>query len=89
MHFAAPRYTEVKLEKICNELFRDIDKETIDFVPNYDNTMQEPTLLPATFPTVLVNSNTGIAVSMASNVCPFNLQEVCETTIALMKDYAL
>lgn len=86
MHFAAPRYTEVKLEKICNELFRDIDKETVDFVPNYDNTMQEPTLLPATFPTVLVNSNTGIAVSMASNVCPFNLEEVCETTIALMKD---
>ena len=86
MHFAAPRYTEVKLEKICGELFRDIDKETVDFVPNYDNTMQEPTLLPATFPTVLVNSNTGIAVSMASNVCPFNLEEVCETTIALMKD---
>ena len=86
MHFAAPRYTEVKLEKICVELFRDIDKETVDFVPNYDNTMQEPTLLPATFPTVLVNSNTGIAVSMASNVCPFNLEEVCETTIALMKD---
>ncbi len=86
MHFAAPRYTEVKLEKICAELFRDIDKETVDFVPNYDNTMQEPTLLPATFPTVLVNSNTGIAVSMASNVCPFNLEEVCETTIALMKD---
>ncbi len=86
MHFAAPRYTEVKLEKICNELFRDIDKETVDFVSNYDNTMQEPTLLPATFPTVLVNSNTGIAVSMASNVCPFNLAEVCETTIALMKN---
>ncbi|MCM1315591.1 MAG: DNA topoisomerase (ATP-hydrolyzing) subunit A [Muribaculaceae bacterium] len=86
MHFAAPRYTEVKLEKICNELFRDIDKETVDFIPNYDNTMQEPTLLPATFPTVLVNSNTGIAVSMASNVCPFNLAEVCETTIALMKN---
>lgn len=86
MHFAAPRYTEVKLEKICNELFRDIDKETVDFVPNYDNTMTEPTLLPATFPTVLVNSNTGIAVSMASNVCPFNLAEVCETTIALMNN---
>lgn len=86
MRFAAPRYTEVKLEKICNELFRDIDKETVDFVPNYDNTMTEPTLLPATFPTVLVNSNTGIAVSMASNVCPFNLAEVCETTIALMKN---
>ena len=86
MHYAAPRYTEVKLEKICNELFRDIDKETIDLVPNYDNTMLEPSLLPVTFPTVLVNSNTGIAVSMASNVCPFNLEEVCETTIALMKN---
>ena len=84
--YAASRYTEVKLEKICNELFRDIDHDTVDFVPNYDNTMQEPTLLPATFPTVLVNSNTGIAVSMASNVCPFNLAEICETTIALMKD---
>ena len=86
MHYAAPRYTEVKLEKICNELFRDIDKETIDLVPNYDNTMLEPSLLPVTFPTVLVNSNTGIAVSMASNVCPLNLEEVCETTIALMKN---
>ena len=86
MHYAAPRYTEVKLENICNELFRDIDKETIDLVPNYDNTMLEPSLLPVTFPTVLVNSNTGIAVSMASNVCPFNLEEVCETTIALMKN---
>lgn len=86
MRFAAARYTEAKLEKICNELFRDIDKDTIDFVPNYDNTMLEPTLFPATFPTVLVNSNTGIAVSMASNVCPFNLEEVCETTIALMKN---
>ena len=84
--YAASRYTEVKLEKICAELFRDIDHDTVDFVPNYDNTMQEPTLLPATFPTVLVNSNTGIAVSMASNVCPFNLAEICETTIALMKD---
>lgn len=86
MHYAAPRYTEVKLEKICSELFRDIDSDTVDFVPNYDNTMQEPTLLPVAFPTVLVNSNTGIAVSMASNVCPFNLEEVCETTIALMKN---
>ncbi|MBP5363590.1 MAG: topoisomerase IV [Ruminococcus sp.] len=84
--FAAARYTEVKLEKICAELFRDIDHDTVDFVPNYDNTMQEPTLLPASFPTVLVNSNTGIAVSMASNVCPFNLAEICETTISLMKD---
>ncbi len=86
MRCAAPRYTEVKLEKICNELFRDIDKETVDFIPNYDNTMTEPTLLPATFPTVLVNANTGIAVSMASNVCSFNLEEVCETTIALIKN---
>ncbi|MBQ8180796.1 MAG: topoisomerase IV [Ruminococcus sp.] len=86
MHYAAARYTEVKLEKICAELFRDIDSDTIDFVPNYDNTMQEPTLLPVAFPSVLVNSNTGIAVSMASNVCPFNLEEVCETTIALMKN---
>ena len=77
---------ETKLEKICAELFRDIDHDTVDFVPNYDNTMQEPTLLPASFPTVLVNSNTGIAVSMASNVCPFNLAEICETTISLMKD---
>lgn len=86
MKAAASRYTEVKLEKICGELFRDIDKDTVDFVPNYDNTMLEPTLLPASFPTVLVNSNTGIAVSMASNVCPFNLAEICETTIALMKN---
>lgn len=86
MHYAAPRYTEVKLEKICNELFRDIDKETVDFVPNYDNTMTEPTLLPVSFPTVLVNSNTGIAVSMASNICPFNLEEVCETCIAVMNN---
>lgn len=86
MKAAASRYTEVKLEKICAELFRDIEKDTVDFVPNYDNTMKEPTLLPTTFPTVLVNANTGIAVSMASNVCPFNLTEICETTIALMKN---
>ncbi len=86
MAYAAPRYTEVKLEPISGELFRDIDKETVDFVPNYDNTTVEPTLLPATFPTVLVNSNVGIAVSMASNVCPFNLAEVCETTIAYIKN---
>ena len=66
--------------------FRDIDKDTVDFVPNYDNTMQEPTLFPATFPTVLVNANVGIAVSMASSVCPFNLAEVCETTIAVLKN---
>ena len=88
MAYAAPRYTEVRLEPIASELFADIDRETVDFVPNYDNTMQEPTLLPATFPSVLVNANVGIAVSMASNVCPFNLAEVCETTIALIKDPA-
>ncbi len=86
MAYAASRYTEVKLEPICQELFRDIDKETVDFAPNYDNTMMEPTLFPATFPSVLVNANVGIAVSMASAVCPFNLSEVCETTIALMKN---
>ena len=88
MAYAAPRYTEVRLEPIAAELFSDIDKETVDFVPNYDNTMNEPTLLPATFPSVLVNANVGIAVSMASNVCPFNLSEVCETTVALIQDPA-
>ena len=76
MAYAASRYTEVKLDPICNELFRDIDKNTVDFVPNYDNSTTEPTLLPASFPTVLVNSNMGIAVSMASSVCPFNLADV-------------
>ena len=86
MAYAASRYTEVKLDPICAEMFRDIDKDTVDFVPNYDNTMTEPTLFPATFPSVLVNSNVGIAVSMASSVCPFNLEEVCETCIALMKN---
>ncbi len=86
MAYAAARYTEAKLAPICAELFRDIDKETVDFVPNYDNSMPEPSLLPAAFPSVLVNANMGIAVSMASNICPFNLQEVCETTIALMKN---
>ncbi len=86
MAYAAPRYTEVRLEAIASELFHDIDKETVDFMPNYDNTMQEPTLLPASFPSVLVNANVGIAVSMASNVCPFNLAEVCETTVALLKN---
>ena len=86
MAYAASRYTEAKLDPICNELFRDIDKDTVDFVPNYDNTMQEPTLFPASFPTILVNANVGIGVSMASSVCSFNLAEVCETTIALMKD---
>lgn len=86
MAFAASRYTEVKLEPICAELFSDIDKETVDFQPNYDNTMQEPTLLPATFPSILVNSNVGIGVSMASNVCSFNLSELCESTVAYMKN---
>ena len=86
MAYAASRYTEVKLEKISAELFRDIDKNTVDMVPNYDNSTLEPTLFPTTFPAVLVNSNVGIAVSMASSICPFNLTEVCETAIALMKD---
>lgn len=86
MAWAAPRYTEAKLEPICNELFRDIDKDTVDFVDNYDNTMKEPTLLPATFPSVLVNANTGIAVGMASSVCSFNLREVCDTAAALIRD---
>lgn len=86
MAYAASRYTEAKLDPICAELFRDIDKDTVDFQPNYDNTTTEPTLFPTTFPSVLVNANVGIAVSMASAVCPFNLAEVCETTISLMKN---
>jgi len=86
MSYAASRYTEAKLDKICTELFSDIDKDTVDFAPNYDNTMTEPTLLPAKFPSVLVNNNIGIAVSMSSNICSFNLTEVCETTISLMRD---
>lgn len=86
MAYAASRYTEVKLEPICAELFKDIDKDTVQFVPNYDNTKEEPTLFPATFPTVLVNANVGIGVAMASSVCSFNLTEVCETTIALMRN---
>lgn len=86
MAYAASRYTEVKLDTICNELFRDIEKDAVDFVPNYDNSTTEPTLFPVTFPTVLVNANMGIAVSMASNVCSFNLAEVCETCIALIKN---
>lgn len=86
MAYAASRYTEVKLEKICQELFSDIDKDTVDFVDNYDATMKEPKLLPVTYPGILVNANMGIAVGMASSICPFNLGEVCETTIALMND---
>lgn len=86
MAWAASRYTEAKLATICGEFFRDMDKDTVDFIPNYDNTTTEPTLLPTTFPSILVNSNVGIAVSMASSICPFNLKEVCETTIALLKN---
>ena len=86
MQCAASRYTEAKLAPISAELFRDIDKDTVDFVPNYDNTMTEPTLLPVTFPSVLVNANMGIAVGMASNICSFNLKEICDTTVALIKD---
>ena len=86
MVFAASRYTEAMLEPICAELFSDIDKETVDFVDNYDSTMQEPTLLPVSFPSVLVNMNSGIAVGMASNICSFNLREICQTTIGLIKN---
>jgi DNA gyrase subunit A len=85
MAWAASRYTEVKLDSICQELFRDIDKDTVDFVDNYDGSMKEPTLLPTTFPNVLVSANQGIAVGMASNVCGFNLGEVCDATIARMR----
>ncbi len=86
MAYAASRYTEARLEKIANELFADIDKDTVDFVDNYDSTMKEPTLLPVTFPTVLVNNNQGIAVGMACNICSFNLREICEATAELIKD---
>lgn len=86
MHYAAARYTEAKLESICNELFRDIDKDSVDFVDNYDSTMKEPSLLPVTFPSILANSNLGIAVGMASSICSFNLKELCETTIELIKN---
>ena len=86
MAYAASRYTEAKLAPICAELFRDIDKDTVDFVPNYDNSTTEPTLLPTTFPNVLVSANMGIAVGMACQVCGFNLAEVCQTTIELIKN---
>lgn len=86
MAYAAARYTEVKLAKICSEIFRDMDKDTIDFVDNYDGTMKEPVLLPTTFPNILANPNQGIAVGMASNICSFNLRELCDATIAVMKD---
>ena len=86
MMCAASRYTEARLDDICEELFKDIDKDTVDFVDNYDNTLKEPTLLPASFPSILVNANTGIAGGMASSICPFNLREVCKATIMLLKD---
>lgn len=86
MHYAAARYTEAKLDPICNELFRDIDKDTIDFVDNYDSTTKEPVLLPVTFPSILSNVSLGIAVGMASSICSFNLKELCETTIELIKN---
>ena len=86
MAYAAARYTEAKLDGICSEIFKDIDSDTVDMVDNYDATMKEPALLPTTFPNVLVSANQGIAVGMASNICSFNLKEVCETTIALMQN---
>ena len=86
MSCAAPRYTEAKLTPICQELFRDIDSDTVDFVDNYDNTMKEPALLPTTFPNILVSANMGIAVGMASQFCGFNLKEVCDTTAAYLKN---
>ena len=86
MAYAASRYTEAKLEPLCEELFRDIDSDTVDMVDNYDGSRKEPTLLPTSFPNVLVSANQGIAVGMASNICSFNLKEVCETTIALMNN---
>ena len=86
MSYAASRYTEAKLSAICAEVFRDIDKDTVDFVDNYDGSMKEPTLLPTAFPNVLVSSNLGIAVGMASQICGFNLAELCDTTVAWLKD---
>ena len=88
MSYAASRYTEARLAPICAEVFRDIDKDTVDFADNYDGSMQEPTLLPTSFPNVLVSNNTGIAAGMASTICGFNLTEVCETTIQYLKDPA-
>ena len=86
MAYAASRYTEAKLDPICQELFRDIDCDTVDFMDNYDGTMKEPSLLPTTYPNVLVSPNLGIAVGMASNICSFNLREVCKTAVALIRD---
>ena len=86
MSWAAPRYTEAKLSAICGEIFKDSDSDTVDFVDNYDNTMKEPALLPTTFPNILVSANSGIAVGMASQFCGFNLKEVCDTTVAYLKN---
>ena len=86
MAYAASRYTEAKLDSFCHELFSGIDKDAVDFVPNYDNTMQEPTLLPTTFPNILVSPNLGIAVGMACSICSFNLAEICDGAIALLKN---
>jgi DNA gyrase subunit A len=88
MAFAAARYTEARLDPICNEIFGGLDRDAVDFINNYDGTMQEPLLLPAAFPSILVNSNQGIAVGMASNICSFNLREVCAATIAYLRDPA-
>ena len=85
MAYAASRYTEVKLDPFCNEIFRGIDKDAVDMVPNYDNTMEEPSLLPTTFPNILVSPNAGIAVGIASKICSFNLAEICDGTIMLLK----
>ncbi|MEE1073521.1 MAG: DNA gyrase subunit A, partial [Cellulosilyticum sp.] len=86
MAFAAPRYTEAKLSEICTEIFNDIEENAVDLVDNYDGTLKEPVLLPTRFPNILVNPNQGIAVGMASNICPFNLNEVCDATIAYLKN---
>ena len=83
MAYAASRYTEAKLEPFCAELFSGIDKDAVDFVPNYDNSMTEPTLFPTTFPNILVSPNLGIAVGMACSICSFNLGEICDSTVAL------
>ena len=86
MAYAASRYTEAKLDSFCEELFNGIDKDAVDFVPNYDNTSEEPVLLPTTFPNILISPNLGIAVGMACSICSFNLAEICDGTIALLKN---
>ena len=86
MAYAASRYTEVKLDKFCETIFDGIDKNAVEMIPNYDNTMKEPVLLPTSFPNILVSANMGIAVGMASNICSFNLGEVCDATIGILKN---